>query len=155
MPIFSGASAARISQAAPWTIGPKVMSRQWFWNRSRISSRRLASSIGSGKTSTVAPSGSMTRSGFVATVMLLPSFSAEPGVERDAHAGKDAEPGPLEAERGLIMPVEQIIDSREGCHAVSQLIVSGDVHQHVAIGRQVHRRSGAVEIQVRADIEHR
>src|SRR5271155_1236819 len=115
MPTSVGAYGARISHAAPWINGPNVILSQCCSNRSRSSSSRLASSVGREKTSTVAPSGSVTRSGrFSAVIQPTPHGSPHGyrGIEGDPQSGEYTQPRAQEADRVLIMPVEQIVDLR-------------------------------------------
>src|SRR6202011_4230261 len=117
-PICVGACDARISQAAPWINGPKVILSQCCSKRSRSSCSRLASSVGSGKISTGAPSGSVTVCERVAVVTRFPSWLAprDDRVEGEPYAGEYPQPRSQEAGRALVPPIEQIVDSRVGGH---------------------------------------
>jgi hypothetical protein len=54
------------AEAAPWMIGPKVISRQWFSKKSRSKAASAASSTGKQKTSMAEPSTSIMRRGRLA-----------------------------------------------------------------------------------------
>src|SRR6185437_13190717 len=53
------------------------------------------------------------------------------GVQRDAHTGEDPDARALEAQRILIMPVEQIVDSSERGQPMAQIIGAGKVHRGI------------------------
>src|ERR1700746_429788 len=93
MPIWVGARAARISQAAPWISGPNVTLSQCFSNKTRSNSSRLTSSVGSGKISTAAPSGSISSFGRATAVIPLLLLNYRPGSTQRS-AGRLSGPAP-------------------------------------------------------------
>src|SRR5512133_424253 len=131
MPTRVGACGARISQAARWISGPKVILSQCFSKRSRSSSSRLGWSTGNGKISTVAPSGSVTCRDCVSPVIGPFLYGLPPGsrrVEGDAQPGEYAQSRPQEADRTLIMPVEQIVDARIRGQTVAEVVGAGQIY---------------------------
>src|SRR5271166_1116784 len=153
MPTWVGACGARISQAAPWISGPKVILSQCRSKRSRSNSSRLASSVGNGKIWTAEPSGSVAVFGRVAVTRPLLSWLAAAArrVEGDPHSGEDTQPRALKANRVLVVPVEQVVDPRISGHAIAQIVGTGEVDESVAVGGQAGNRPGTVNVDPRAD----
>jgi hypothetical protein len=65
-------------------------------------------------------------------------------VKTTPQSAKDAQPRAQEADRILIMPVQQIVDPRNGGQTIAEIVGTGEVDDRVAINAQPENRAGEI-----------
>src|SRR4051794_34185875 len=138
-------------------IGPNTIDSQCLSKSSRRSVSRLSGSVGNGKTPTICPSGSVTRSGGVGSGKsgVLSSAALPAGLECEFDPAEGAQSRAQEAGRLLISAVEQIVDPGEGGDPIAEIVRAGEVDDGVCVGLQPRYREVPVAIGPRPHVKQR